>query len=539
MDTRINPFELYRSPHLSVSDAEWQAYQTLQIQPIAAQDISDTLAAMVAHGACNLPEDFVRALRFGFDREKSPLGRSIYRQLLENAVAASQAGRPSCQDTGQAVVFIDIGQNVRLIGGNIHDAVQEGIARGYKTLRASIVADALFNRKNTGNNTPAILHTRLVPGHSIEIQVAQKGYGSENKSFMTMYPYPQGGEEAVEKFVCEMISKAGADWCPPGMLSIAVGGNFETAPLMAKRALLEPFDMDIILNQFERDPAALSARDRLRVRLFDAVNRIGIGPQGLGGFTTVLDVKLTTAPTHIAGLPIAVNVQCSKAHHIASRLDGHGPVTQFARSEFLPYLAGLETEHNETRRVTLPFQPEVLATLRAGERLLLSGTILTGRDAAHKRMIETLDRKEPLPVDLKGQCIYYVGPVDPRLDEIVGSAGPTTSSRMDPYAPRLFREQGLAATIGKSEIGDSVIAAIRETGGIYMIATGGAGFLQSKTITKVDVLAYADLGTEAIRRFEVQDFPVIVAVDSHGGNLHRQGRLAYQTNSGKTNAPGQ
>jgi len=516
------------SPALGPENGLREVYGALGIQPIAAEDVRATVAAMVEHAACFLPEDFLRALRFGLDHERSALGREIYRQLLRNAAAAAAARRPTCQDTGQAVVFLDVGQDVRVVGGGLEEAVQRGVREGYRTLRPSIVADALFGRKNTGDNTPALIHVRLVEGRAIEVHLLEKGYGSENKSFMTMYPYPHGGEEAVVKYVCEMVSKAGADWCPPGFLSVAVGGNFETAPLLAKRALLESFDMDLLLARAASNPGDLTAREKLRVRLFEAVNRIGIGPQGLGGITTVLDVKVTTAPTHMAGLPIAVNVQCNKAHHLGAVLDGSGAVTSFAEPDFVPYVSGLEEAPAEARRLGVPMDRATRLSLRAGERVLLTGRLLAARDAAHKRMADCLARGERLPVDLEGQFLYYVGPVAPLEGEVVGSAGPTTASRMDPYTPRLLREARLAGTIGKSERGPEVIQAIRETGSVYLVATGGAGYLQSRSITAVRTLAYEDLGPEAIRELQVVDFPAIVAVDSRGENLHEAGRRRFE-----------
>lgn len=507
-----------------------EAYTRLGIQPIAAADIRRTVGAMAAHAASHLPEDFLRALRFGLERETSATGIEIYRLLLKNALAAAAAGRPTCQDTGQAVVFVDIGQDVRVVGGSLEEAIHRGVADGYRTLRSSVVADALFDRSNTGDNTPAVVHTRVVPGRSLTLHIAEKGYGSENKSFMTMYPYPQGGEEAVVETVLGHIEQAGAGWCPPGILSVAVGGNFESCPQLAKRALLEPFDMDLLQQRAAADPEGLGPAERLRLRLFEEVNRIGIGPQGLGGVTTVLDVKLTTAPTHIAGLPIAINVQCNKAHHLGATLDGSGPVTEFPAADFALYTSDLNGDAGADasfRRVQVPMDEPTRRSLRAGERLLLTGRILTARDAAHRRLMDALDAGRPLPVDLDGQLLYYVGPVAPLEGEVVGSAGPTTATRMDPYTPRLLEHTGLAGTIGKAERGPAVVDSIRRTGTVYMIATGGAGFLQSRTITGVRVLAYEDLGTEAIRELEVEDFPVVVAVDSEGTNLHETGRARF------------
>jgi fumarate hydratase class I len=512
---------------LRLGQSELEAYGRLGIQPIAAEDVRETVAALVEATAYGLPEDWFRALRFGMEREEDPLGREIYRQLLLNAVESARARRPTCQDTGQAVFFIELGRDVHLVGGELEEAIHAGVAAGYRTLRASMVRDALFDRRNTGDNTPAVIHVLPVPGRRLTIHLLEKGYGSENKCFMTMYPYPNEGEDAVVSYVCGQVERAGAGWCPPGMLSVAVGGNFEQAPLLAKRALLEPFDMDVLLDRAEAAAGELTPAERLRVRLFREVNRLGIGPQGLGGTTTVLDVKLVTAPTHIAGLPIAVNVQCNKAHHRSVTLDGSGAVSELPLPD-LDLHAGLaEIQPTPARRIRLPLDEATRRSLRIGERLLLSGRLLTARDAAHKRMISGLQRGEPLPVDLRGQVIYYVGPVPPLPGEVIGPAGPTTAHRMDPYTPVLLEQAGLAGTIGKGERGPETVAAIHRTGTVYMIAIGGAGYLQSRTIRRVRVLAYPDLGTEAIRELEVEDFPVIVAVDSHGGNLHDTGRRRH------------
>jgi fumarate hydratase, class I len=515
------------SPYLDLSPGQLGAFETLDVQPIAVADVRQTVAALARHAACHMPADALRALRWGHDREQSPLGRSIFRQLLRNAAAASAAGRPTCQDTGQAVVVLEIGQEVRFVGGSLEKAVTEGVIDGYKLWRKSIVRDALLDRANSGNNAPAVMHVRFIPGREVRVHLMEKGYGSENKSFMTMYPYPQGGEEAVVDFVKQGVSKAGADWCPPGVLSVAVGGNFESAPLMAKMALLGPLDMEQLLRKEEESPHALSSNEKLRIRLFREVNGLGIGPQGLGGVCALLDVKVTTAPTHIAGLPIAVNVQCNKLHHASAVLDGSGPVLSFPIVEVGPFLEGLPDDPGVARRIQVPMDRETMHSLHAGERVLLTGRILTGRDAAHHRMMEVLDRGEPLPVDLRGQLLYYVGPVDPAPGEVVGSAGPTTARRMDPFHPRLLRETGLFGAIGKSERGPEVVEAIKDTATVYMIAIGGAGYLQSRTVKHVEVLAWPDLGTEAIRAFDVEDFPAIVAVDSHGTNLHESSRRTY------------
>ena len=504
------------------------ALRAAGLQPISLDDLRATIAAMVLHAGTHLPEDALRALRFGYEREESERGRTIYRQLLQNVAGASAAGRPTCQDTGQAVVFVDLGEQVHLLGGSLDEAVNAGVAEGYRSFRKSIVTDALYDRSNTRTNTPAVLHVRLVPGRTVRLAVAEKGYGSENKSRLVMHPEPNAGVDAVVRVVLDHLDQAGAGWCPPGILSVAIGGSFEAAPLMAKRALLQPFDMDVLLARAELRPGSLSQHERLRVRLFHEVNALGIGPQGLGGLTTVLDVKVTTGPTHIAGLPIAINMQCNKNHHLEVELDGSGPVTRFEAPDVASWTAGVELESPAgARRLRLPLSASDLASLEAGQRVLLSGRLLTGRDAAHKRMMELLDRGEPLPVDLRGQLIYYVGPVDPVAGEVVGPAGPTTASRMDPYVGRLMAETGLAGAIGKGEHGPDATKAIQQHGGVFMVATGGAAWLQARSVVAVETLAWPELGTEAIRALEVVDFPAVVAIDTHGGDIHRQGRAAF------------
>jgi len=500
--------------------ATLSTYAALGLQPLLADDVERTVAAMVLHAATQLPEDFLRALRFGWERESNDLARSIYRSLLDNAAQAAAAGRPTCQDTGQAVLFAELGQDLHVLGGDLEAAIQRGVAAGYRSLRASIVRDALFDRRNTGDNTPAIVHLRVVPGRRLTLHLAEKGFGSENKSFLTMYPYPQGGEDAVVAFVLEQVRHAGAGWCPPGVLSVAVGYNFETAPLMAKRALFDEFDMDLLLARAAAAPESLDPAERLRVRLFREVNALQLGPQGLGGLTTVLDVKLRTGPTHIAGLPIAVNLQCNKAHHLSVTLDGAGPRLHFPRADAAAYRLPPGREPAPARRVQLPLDDETRRSLRAGDRLLLNGRLLTARDAAHRRMVDALARDEPLPVSLAGELIYYVGPIEPVAGEVVGPAGPTTASRMDPYTAPLLQRAGLAGAIGKGERGPEAVRDFVAAGAVYLIAIGGAGYLQSRTVTATELLAYPDLGPEAIRSFEVRDFPVVVAIDTLGSNLH-------------------
>ena len=721
-----------------------RSMEMLGLNPIQAQDIEDTLAGLIVHTASHMPDDFLRAIEFGIAREKSELGRQVLETLLRNYVQAGMNERPTCQDTGQACIFVEIGDHVRLEGlkegETIDDVINRAVARAYQppAMRVSTVRDALFDRRNPGNNLPAMIHHKIVSGDKIKITVAEKGYGSENKSAMTMYPNPVEDITPVLDFVLAQIRKAGADWCPPGILSIAVGGNFEMAPKLAKAGILKPFDMDILLTRakeagilelsdrnqilekaaslklpaiddkdmilkealwnhlvelrprhypplpksrakffddfdvrslatvytgspatqyvdtrklaqlqkeveearagtlsidaerlvlgeyfqdyswnYPRDQGnsliwndevdrwkyirgglekynlshyrdwqwlldeasagrlslnlekavmaklyraymideinkakaaerkgekpALSSNELARILIFMEVNNLGIGPQGLGGTTTVVDVKLTTESTHIAGMPIALCVQCNKSHHAEIVLDGSGPVLHYEEAVLDAYAGRqrLRTEgvvQKDFVRVDLPdpSQPEELTAfkarvkqLKAGDFVLLNGRILTGRDAAHKRMIDTLSKGEKLPVPLDGRFIYYVGPVEPVAGEVVGPAGPTTASRMNIYAPKLIKEQGLLGIIGKAEMSEEVKRTLSEAGGVMFIAIGGAAYVQSRAIVGRKVLAYEELGPEAIQEFEVKDFPVIVAVDSEGTSVHAAGRQEW------------
>jgi fumarate hydratase class I len=431
----------------------------------------------------------------------------------------AEGHRPLCQDTGIVNVFVKAGLGVRWDSArSLQEMVDEGVRRGYglleNRLRASIVADPLFSRKNTGDNTPAVVHVELVAGDTVEVTVAAKGGGSENKSTLAML----NPSDSLVDWVLETVPEMGAGWCPPGMLGIGVGGTADKAVVMAKESLMDPIDMHELL---ERGPS--SKLEELRIELYEKVNALGIGAQGLGGLTTVLDVKIRTFPTHAASKPVAMIPNCAATRHAHFVLDGSGPVALDPPSlDLWPDVHWKPSA--ESRRVNLDVltQDEVRGW-KPGQTLLLSGRMLTGRDAAHKRLADLLDAGKELPVDLRGRVIYYVGPVDPVRDEAVGPAGPTTATRMDKFTDLLLEQTGLFAMVGKAERGPVAIEAIRKHGSAYLIAVGGAAYLVSKAIRKARVVAFAELGMEAIYEFEVADMPVTVAVDARGESVHEAG----------------
>ncbi|UEM07877.1 fumarate hydratase (plasmid) [Skermanella rosea] len=474
------------------------------------------------------PPDFIRALGEAYRREKSPAARDAMAQILVNSRMCAEGRRPICQDTGLVVVFLKIGMDVRWDARmGVADMVDEGVRRAYRDrdnpLRASMVSDPAGARRNTGDNSPAIVHMEVVPGDRVEAVVAAKGGGSENKAvFATLNP----SDDLVE-WVLRMVPAMGAGWCPPGMLGIGIGGSAEKAMILAKEALMEPIDIHELK---ERGPR--SRIEALRVAIHDRVNALGIGAQGLGGLTTVLDVKIRDFPCHAASLPVALIPNCAATRHIHFTLDGQGP------ARLPPVDTGLWPEvHLEppgtARRVDLGrLTREQVSEWRAGERLLLSGTLLTGRDAAHKRIADLLGRGEPLPegLDFTGRLIYYVGPVDPVAGEAVGPAGPTTATRMDRFTDLMLGRTGLLGMIGKAERGPAAIEAIRVHKAVSLVAVGGAAYLVSKAITSARVVAFADLGMEAVYEFQVRDMPVTVAVDSDGRSVHATGPEAWRRN---------
>jgi fumarate hydratase, class I len=475
------------------------------------------------------PVDFIKAMGEAYEREQSPAARNAIAQILMNSRMAVEGHRPVCQDTGIAVVFLKVGMNVRWEANlGIQEMVNEGVRRAYtdkdNPLRASMLADPAGTRKNTRDNTPAMVYTDLVAGDRVEVRLAAKGGGSENKArFAVLNP-----SDSVVDWILEQVPTMGGDWCPPGMLGVGIGGSAEKAMLLAKESLLDPLDMHEL-----KARGARTRTEELRLELFDKVNALGIGAQGLGGLTTVLDVKVLDCPTHATSLPVAVIPNCAATRHVEFHLDGTGPARLEPPS--LDNWPKLSVDlASGARRVDLETLTKAgTATWKAGERLLLSGKILTGRDAAHKRLLDLLAKGEKLPVDLANRLIYYVGPVDPVRGEVVGPAGPTTSRRMDKFMDTLLGKTGLLGSIGKSERGAQAVDAIKRHKGVHLIAVGGAAYLVSKAIRASRVLAFQDLGMEAIHEFEVKDMPVTVAVDAGGNAVHESGPREWRSRIGK------
>ncbi len=464
------------------------------------------------------PIDYIEHLGRAYEREQSPAARDAIAQILTNSRMCAEGHRPLCQDTGIVNLFIKVGMDVRWDARrSLADMVNEGVRRAYNhpdnRLRASVVDDPLFARKNTRDNTPAVFHVELVPGAAVDVTVAAKGGGSENKSkFVMLNP-----SDSIVDWVLKTVPTMGAGWCPPGMLGIGVGGTAEKAMLMAKESLMEPIDMHDLLARGPRDQA-----EELRIELYEKVNALGIGAQGLGGLTTVLDVKLRLFPTHAASKPIAMIPNCAATRHVHFVLDGSGPaVLEPPSLEHWPKVTW--TAGGSSRRVNLDALSRAeVQSWKPGETLLLNGRMLTGRDAAHKRIADLLASGAGLPpgVDFTNRVIYYVGPVDPVRDEVVGPAGPTTATRMDKFTDMMLERTGLIAMVGKAERGPVAIESIRKHQAAYLMAVGGAAYLVSKAIRAARVVAFEDLGMEAIYEFEVQDMPVTVAVDAAGTSVH-------------------
>jgi fumarate hydratase, class I len=466
------------------------------------------------------PADYIRALGRAYDREQSPAAKDAIAQILTNSRMCAEGHRPICQDTGIVNVFLKIGMEVRLEGfsGSLEDAVNEGVRRAYldpdNKLRASVLDESDFGRKNTKDNTPAIINVQLVPGDKVAVDVAAKGGGSEAKSKFAML----NPSDSIADWVLKTVPTMGAGWCPPGMLGIGVGGTAEKAMLMAKESLMEPIDMAEL-----KARGANSQVEELRIELYDKVNALGIGAQGLGGLSTVLDVKIHTYPAHAANRPIAMIPNCAATRHAHFVLDGSGPA-EFEAPQLSDWPAVTWTPDAKSRRVDLDKLTKAeVASWKPGERLLLSGKMLTGRDAAHKRIEDFLKADKPLPVDFTNRVIYYVGPVDPVRDEVVGPAGPTTSTRMDKFTEMMLARTGLIGMIGKAERGSVAIESIRKHKAAYLMAVGGAAYLVAKAIRRSRVVAFDDLGMEAIYEFEVRDMPVTVAVDANGSSVHTTG----------------
>ena len=491
---------------------------------IREADLIESVADALQFISYYHPMDYIRALGAAYEAEASPAAKDAIAQILTNSRMCAEGHRPICQDTGIVTVFVRWGQDCRFEDGSrsLQEVVDEGVRRAYlhpaNRLRASILADPAFTRRNTKDNTPSVLHVELVPGDTVHIDVAAKGGGSENKSkFKMMNP-----SDSIVDWVLETVPQMGAGWCPPGMLGIGIGGTAEKAMLLAKQSLMGQIDMAQLKQRGPRNDM-----EALRIQLYDGVNALGIGAQGLGGLSTILDVKILDWPTHAASKPVAMIPNCAATRHAHFTLDGSGPayleppkLEEWLDVRWMPDKAAIRVDLDT-------LTPETVRSWKHGDRLLLNGRMLTGRDAAHKRIKDMLDAGEPLPVDFRGRVIYYVGPVDPVGEEVVGPAGPTTATRMDKFT-RMMLGQGLLAMVGKAERGPAATEAIRDAGSAYLMAVGGAAYLVARAIKGSKVVGFEDLGMEAIYEFEVADFPVTVAVDASGANVHTLAPLAWR-----------
>jgi len=488
---------------------------------IKQQDVIDSVADALQYISYYHPMDYIESLGRAYEIEESPAAKDAIAQILTNSRMCAEGHRPICQDTGIVVVFVKVGMNVRWDATlPLEEMINEGVRRAYldpdNTLRASIVTDPAFKRKNTRDNTPAVTHVEMVHGDHVEIIVSAKGGGSENKSkFIMLSP-----SDSLVDWVLKTVPTMGAGWCPPGMLGIGIGGSAEKAMLLAKESLMDPIDMAELKARGPRTPI-----EELRIELHDKVNALGIGAQGLGGLATVLDVKILDYPTHAASKPVAMIPNCAATRHVHFTLDGSGPVkleapdlSRWPKVDWKPSVEALRVDLNT-------LTPQQVAAWKPGDRLLLNGKLLTGRDAAHKRIADLLASGQGLPpgVDFHNRAIYYVGPVNPVRDEVVGPAGPTTATRMDKFTELMLANTGLIVMIGKAERGPAGIEAIRKHKAAYLMAVGGAAYLVSKAIKASRVVAFADLGMEAIYEFDVKDMPVTVAVDANGTSVHQRG----------------
>jgi fumarate hydratase class I len=493
---------------------------------IRQADLIESIAAALQYISYYHPADYITHLARAYEREQSAAAKDAIAQILTNSRMCAEGKRPICQDTGIVNVFLEVGMDVRWqdFSGSIDDAINEGVRRGYNNpenkLRASLVDPPEFGRRNTRDNTPAVVHTTLVPGDKVEVTVAAKGGGSENKSkFVMLNP-----SDSIVDWVLKTVPTMGAGWCPPGMLGIGIGGTAEKAMLMAKEALMEEIDMSDLLARGPQTDA-----EKLRVELYEKVNALGIGAQGLGGLTTVLDIKIKMYPTHAASKPVAMIPNCAATRHAHFLLDGSGPAYLDPPPLDLWPDVHWQPDYNKSRRVDLDtLTRQAVASWKPGETLLLSGKMLTGRDAAHKRIQDMLAKGEKLPVDFTNRVIYYVGPVDPVRNEAVGPAGPTPATRMDKFTEMMLAQTGLIAMVGKAERGPTAIEAIRKHKSAYLMAVGGAAYLVAKAVRSARVLGFADLGMEAIYEFDVKDMPVTVAVDANGTSVHNTGPKEWQ-----------
>ncbi|MGN5040734.1 fumarate hydratase [Aeromonas sp. 3P] len=488
---------------------------------IKKQDFIDSIADALQYISYYHPLDFVQAAKAAYDREANPAAKDALAQILINSRMSAEGHRPLCQDTGIVTCFVKIGMQVQWDSDmTVQEMVDEGTRRAYTNpdnpLRASVLADPAGSRKNTKDNAPAVVHIDMIPGNKVEVSIAAKGGGSENKSKMVML----NPSDDIVEWVLKTVPTMGAGWCPPGMLGIGIGGTAEKAAVLAKEALMEHIDIQELI---ARGPQ--TTEEKLRVELYDKVNKLGIGAQGLGGLTTVLDVKVKSAPTHAASKPVVMIPNCAATRHVHFELDGSGPA-ELTPPKLSDWPEITREAGGNVRRVNVDgITKAELASWKSGDTVLLSGKILTGRDAAHKRIADMLARGEGLPegVDFTNRFIYYVGPVDAVRDEVVGPAGPTTSTRMDKFTDMMLGETGLIGMIGKSERGPKTVESIKQHKAVYLMAVGGAAYLVAKAIKKARVVAFADLGMEAIYEFEVEDMPVTVAVDSEGNNIHETG----------------
>ncbi len=515
-----------RSIAFAVTDSKPASTLPESLKPVSIrqEDLIQSVADALQYISYYHPVDYIRSLAAAYEREESPAARDAIAQILINSRMCAEGHRPICQDTGIVTVFLEIGMQVRWDDATmgVEDMVHEGVRRAYNhpdnKLRASVLADPAGKRINTRDNTPGVVNVKVVPGNTVDVIVAAKGGGSEAKSKFAML----NPSDSIVDWVLKTVPTMGAGWCPPGMLGIGIGGTAEKAMLLAKESLMEPIDITELQAR-----GASSRAEELRLELYDKVNALGIGAQGLGGLTTVLDIKVKDYPTHAANLPVAMIPNCAATRHAHFTLDGSGPVMLDPPS--LEDWPQLTYDASKGRRVDLDtVTREDVASWQPGEVLLLNGKLLTGRDAAHKRIVGMLDRGEPLPVDFSGLFIYYVGPVDPVRDEVVGPAGPTTATRMDKFTEQVLAQTGLLGMVGKAERGPVAIDAIRQHKSVYLMAVGGAAYLVSKAIKASRIVGFPDLGMEAIYEFTVQDMPVTVAVDSTGESVHQTGPREWQ-----------
>ncbi len=491
---------------------------------IKKQDFIDSVADALQYISYYHPLDFVQALEKAYEKEQSQAAKDAIAQILINSRMSAEGHRPLCQDTGIVTCFVKIGMQVQWESDmTVQEMVDEGVRRAYNNpdnpLRASIVADPAGRRINTKDNAPAVVHIDMVPGDHVEVAIAAKGGGSENKSKMVML----NPSDDIVEWVLKTLPTMGAGWCPPGMLGIGIGGTAEKAAVLAKESLMDPVDIHELIER-----GAETTEEKLRLEIFEKANKLGIGAQGLGGLTTVVDIKIKSAPTHAASKPVVMIPNCAATRHVHFHLDGSGPAELTPpKLEDWPEVTWEVGEN--VRRVNLDTVTRAdIADWKMGETVLLSGKLLTGRDAAHKRIQEMLNNGEPLPVDFKDRFIYYVGPVDAIGNEAVGPAGPTTSTRMDKFTDMMLEQAGLMGMVGKAERGPATVDAIQKHKAVYLMAVGGAAYLVAKAVKKARVLAFEDLGMEAIYEFEVEDMPVTVAVDSEGNNAHVAGPAIWQ-----------